>query len=77
MRQGLEFASFPLTPSLSCRRGRASGRRGKIRTLRLPHHFPIAIARSESLGLILAKRGQAALEEAVPAADSQISGSAG
>lgn len=32
---GLEFASFPLTPSLSPRRGRALARRWKIRTWRL------------------------------------------
>jgi hypothetical protein len=32
---GLEFASFPLTPTLSPRRGRALAPRWKIRTLRL------------------------------------------
>ena len=32
---GLEFASFPLTPTLSPRRGRSLARRWKIRRLRL------------------------------------------
>ena|SRR6185369_13435711 len=35
VRLGLEFASFPLTPSLSPRRGGALARRWKIRTLQL------------------------------------------
>src|SRR4030095_17256578 len=34
-RQGLEFASFPLTPTLSPRRGRALVRGWEIRTFRL------------------------------------------
>src|SRR5678816_3856610 len=35
VRLGLEFASFPLTPALSPRRGRELRLRWKIRTLRL------------------------------------------